>query len=58
MKSKKLLFFSAVILAYGLNNVNAQVVQSKNQVNVSSNGGKNYNVIFSAQDNVRQTLLT
>lgn len=58
MKSKKLLFFSSVILAYGSNNVNAQVVQSKNQVNVSFNGGKNYNVIFSAQDNVKQTLLT
>lgn len=58
MKSKKLLFFSSVILDYGLNNVNAQVVQFKNQVNVSFNGGKNYNVIYGVQDNVRQDLLT
>lgn len=58
MKSKKLLFISSVILAYGLNNVNAQVVQFKNQVNVSFNGGKNHNVIYGVQDNVRQALLT
>lgn len=52
MKSKKLLFLSAVTLACGLNNVNAQKVQPKDSVNVNLDGGKDRNVMLNAQDNV------